>query len=160
MYKRQWQFFTDFDDYLGEKVSEGRRAEFSRHDWDAATVPDPQSPATRDRSVLRWTERDAPDHARMLRWYRDLIALRRAEPDLRDDDLARVGVTTGPASDAVGTGWIVVHRGCFDVLVNLTGGPAVLPCPDGAVPVLAWGDVRPADAGLELAKDGAAIVRR
>ncbi|HEX2805862.1 MAG TPA: malto-oligosyltrehalose trehalohydrolase, partial [Kineosporiaceae bacterium] len=109
-----WQFFTDFDEYLGDKIRDGRRAEFSRHGWDATEVPDPQAPSTRDRSVLRWTERDAPAHARMLQWYRDLIALRRAEPDLRDDDLARVTVTTGPASDAVGTGWIVVHRGRFD----------------------------------------------
>jgi maltooligosyltrehalose trehalohydrolase len=155
-----WQFFTDFDDYLGGKVRDGRRAEFSRHGWDAAGVPDPQAAATRDRSVLRWTERAAPEHARMLAWYRDLIALRQAEADLRDDDLALVKVTTGPASDAVGTGWIVVHRGRFAVLVNLTGGPAVLPCRDGAVPVLAWCDVRPVSGGLELATEGAVIVRR
>jgi maltooligosyltrehalose trehalohydrolase len=159
-----WQFFTDFDDYLGEKVSEGRRAEFSGHGWDAATVPDPQAATTFQRSVLRWTEREAPEHARMLRWHRDLIALRRAEPDLRDDDLTRMSVTTGPASDVVGTGWIVVHRGRFDVLVNLTGSAAVLPCPDGASVVLAWCAVRTVDGpdggGLELAGDGAAIVRR
>ena len=161
-----WQFFTDFDDYLGGKVSDGRRAEFSRHGWAAEQVPDPQHRATRDRSVLPWSELDAPapgpdpsPHARMLTWYRDLIALRRAEPDLRDDDLARIGVTVGPGSDAIGTGWIVVHRGRFDVLVNLTAAPAVLPCPQPATPVLSWGDVAILATGVRLPADGVAIVR-
>jgi maltooligosyltrehalose trehalohydrolase len=156
-----WQFFTDFDAELGRLVSEGRRGEFASHGWKAEDVPDPQDRATRDRSVLRWDERGRPPHDRMLTWYRDLIALRRAEADLRDDDLAAVRVTTGPNSDVVGSGWLVVHRGAFDVLVNLTGGPAVLPCPDGATVVLSWDDVEPVPGeGVRLRGDGAAIVRR
>ena len=155
-----WQFFTDVDPGLGALVRDGRREEFSRHGWAADAVPDPQDPATRDRSVLRWAERTRPPHDRMLAWYRRLVALRRAEPDLRDDDLAAVRVTTGPDPDVVGRGWLVVHRGRFDVLVNLTGGPAVLPCPDGARPVLAWGDADRAPGGLHLHGDGTVIVRR
>jgi len=153
-----WQFFTDFDPDLGRLVRDGRREEFSRHGWDVA-VPDPQDPATRAASVLCWDERQQPAHRRMLAWYRDLLALRRAEADLRADDLRAVRVTTGPGSDVVGRGWLVVHRGRFDVLVNLAGGPATLPSPDGAQPVLAWGPVEPVDGGLRLATDGAAIVR-
>lgn len=155
-----WQFFVQFDPELGAAVRDGRREEFSRHGWDPAAVPDPQAPATRDRSVLRWAERDRPPHDRMLAWYRRLIALRRAEPDLRDDDLAAVTVMTGPDSEAVGTGWLVVRRGAFDVLVNLTGGPAALPCPAGARPVLAWADADSVPGGLRLCSDGAVIVRR
>jgi len=154
-----WQYFTDFDADLGDRVRQGRAAEFSRHAWDAAEVPDPQDPATRDRSVLRWEERDRPPHDRMLAWHRDLIALRRAEPELRDDDLDAVRVTTGPGSGDVGRGWLVVHRGQFDVLVNLTGGPAVLPCPPGARAVLSWSATEVVDGGLRLTTDGATIVR-
>jgi maltooligosyltrehalose trehalohydrolase len=155
-----WQFFTDHEAHLGALVRDGRRAEFARHGWSAGAVPDPQDPATRDRSVLRWAERRHPPHDRMLAWYRDLIALRRTEPDLRADDLRAVQVTTGPGSDVVGTGWLVVRRGRFDVLVNLTGGPAVLPYPHGTTPVLSWTDADVVDGGLRLATDGAAIVRR
>src|SRR3712207_7177709 len=53
---------------------------------------DPQDRATRDASVLDWAETGKDAHARMLGWYRDLVALRRAEPDLLDDDLRRVHV--------------------------------------------------------------------
>ncbi|MGL5862131.1 MAG: malto-oligosyltrehalose trehalohydrolase, partial [Phycicoccus sp.] len=69
-----WQFFTSFaEPELEVAVREGRRAEFGTHGWAADEVPDPQDPATRDRSVLRWSELDEPDAARMLRWYAALI---------------------------------------------------------------------------------------
>jgi len=155
-----WQFFTDLDAELGRAVSAGRRAEFSRHGWDAAAVPDPQDPRTREASVLRWQERSRPPHDRMLAWYTALLRLRRAEPDLRDDDLRAVAVTTCPEPDVVGRGWLVVHRGRFDVLVNLTGGPAVLPIAPGSVPVLAWTDAVTVPGGLRLVTDGAVVVRR
>ena len=153
-----WQFFTDFEPGLGTLIRDGRSAEFSRHGW-AHGGPDPQDLATHDRSILHWAEIDRPPHDRMLAWYRRLIALRRDEPDLRDDDLSAVRVTTGPASEVVGQGWLVVHRGAFDVLVNLTGGPAVLPCPAHARPVLAWSDADHTPGGLRLVGDGAVIVR-
>ena len=95
-----WQFFTDFaEDWLADAVRTGRRAEFGSHGWAAEDVPDPQDPATRDRSVLDWSEVGDPDHARMLRWYTDLTALRRqllgvgptrfADVDVTFDDDAR-----------------------------------------------------------------------
>lgn len=73
-----WQFFTDFtDEAMAEAVRAGRRAEFGAHGWSADEVPDPQSRATRDASVLRWDEVAVGDHARLLAWYQQLIALRR-----------------------------------------------------------------------------------
>ncbi len=72
-----WQFFTSFaEDWLADAVRDGRRAEFGSHGW-SAEVPDPQDPATRDRSVLDWAEPAEPAHARMLAWYTDLVGLRR-----------------------------------------------------------------------------------
>ncbi len=148
-----WQFFTDFPDPdLGAAVRDGRRAEFATHGWDAEDVPDPQDPATRDASVLDWAEPGKDPHARMLAWYRALVALRKAEPDLGDDDLRRVGVVTGP-------GRLDVHRGAFRVLVNLGPGPAEFEVPDGAEVVLAWTPPEPVPGGLRVAPDDVAIVR-
>jgi len=151
-----WQYFTDFDPELGALVRDGRRREFAEHGWDRAEVPDPQDPTTRDRSVLRWDELGEGDHARMLAWYRALIALRRAEPDLRDDDLAAISVTTGPD-------WLVIHRGGLDVLVNLGAQPAVLPASPDAQVLLAWSGgtaAEPVAGGLRVPPDSAAVVRR
>ena len=40
-------------------------------------MPDPQDPATFERSRLRWDEIEMPAHQEMLEWYRSLLALRR-----------------------------------------------------------------------------------
>ena len=146
-----WQFFTSYPDpALGDAVREGRRSEFGDHGWDAEDVPDPQDPATRDRSVLRWDEPASGDHARLLDWYRALIALRRAEPDLRADDLREVRVEHGDT-------WVAVHRGAFTTVVNLAPTPADLPAP--GTPVLSWGDVTPTESGVRLGPDAVAVVR-
>jgi len=130
-----WQFFTDFPDRdLGSAVREGRRAEFSRHGWAAEEIPDPQDPATFERSVLRWAERDTDGHAEVLDWYRALIALRRSEPDVLDDDLRRVGVQHGDD-------WIMVRRGRIAVLVNLGSEPILAELSGGSRLLLASGSV-------------------
>ncbi len=127
-----WTFFTDFaDPGLAEAVRRGRRAEFTAHGWPAGQIPDPQDPATRQSCVLDWAEPGKEPHARLLRWYRDLIALRRREPDLLADDLRQVGVEVGP-------GWLVVHRGNLHVLANLSPDAALLPLPGPARVLLRW----------------------
>ena len=69
-----FQFFCDFTDPVLQKaVSEGRRHEFK--DFDFREVPDPQDPATFERSRLDWSK--AVDTNPMLRWYRELIRLRK-----------------------------------------------------------------------------------
>jgi maltooligosyltrehalose trehalohydrolase len=114
-----WQYFTDHTDPdLGEAVRRGRRAEFSSHGWDEDDVPDPQDPGTFQASKLDWDEPADGDHARLLRWYRDLIRLRRERPDLRDPQLDRVRVRRDE------NGLFVLGRGEHQVLVNLTGQPA------------------------------------
>lgn len=114
-----WQYFTAHtDEKLAEAVRAGRRAEFGRHGWGPEDVPDPQDPATRDRSVLDWDEVTQGEHRRTLKWYRALIALRRARADLRDPDLAQVVVRHDEAS-----GLVVVERGRHRVAVNLGTTP-------------------------------------
>jgi maltooligosyltrehalose trehalohydrolase len=146
-----WQYFTDFlDPQLGAAVRDGRRAEFAEHGWDADDIPDPQDPATRDASVLDWAEPGKDPHARMLAWYRALVALRRAEPDLWDDDLDRVQVETGPDR-------LTMRRGALAVHVNLGPGPASFPVPDDARVALAWDPVEAVDGAVELGRDSVAV---
>ena len=73
-----FQFFTDYEEAdLARSVSEGRVREFADFGWNADEIPDPQASGTVEASRLRWSELDDPEHARMLAWYRALIALRR-----------------------------------------------------------------------------------
>ncbi|MGN6332771.1 MAG: malto-oligosyltrehalose trehalohydrolase [Motilibacteraceae bacterium] len=110
-----WQYFTDHQEpELAEAVRQGRRREFASHGWAAEDVPDPQDPATRDRSVLRWDEVGQDPHAGLLGWYRDLVTLRRREPELTDPRLDRVHVDVVEESRT-----LVVHRGALRVVANL-----------------------------------------
>ncbi|MEU4922989.1 malto-oligosyltrehalose trehalohydrolase [Streptomyces parvus] len=118
-----WQFFTDHTDpELADAVRNGRRREFGAHGWAEEEIPDPQDPATRDRSCLDWSEPEREPHARLLAWYRELIALRRTLPDLHDPDLA--SVKTAFDEDAR---WFAYRRGDLRVVVNLADKPAAIP---------------------------------
>ncbi len=132
-----WQFFTSFEEpELAEAVRSGRRAEFAAHGWAEHDVPDPQDPATRDRSVLDWSELSRPEHERMFRWYASLVAERRRNPELTDDRLDPRVVECG--DDDV---WLVLSRGSMRVVANLAAEPAEIPVSDlGHSPdlVLAW----------------------
>ncbi len=74
-----FQYFTDHEDAeLGRAVSDGRRREFAAFGWDPDDVPDPQDPATFERSKLDWSELGREPHAELLAWHKALIARRRA----------------------------------------------------------------------------------
>jgi len=69
-----FQFFADFQDpALQRAVSGGRRSEFK--DFDFHEVPDPEDPATFNRSKLTWC--DTLQSQATLEWYRRLLQLRR-----------------------------------------------------------------------------------
>ncbi|MGE3191709.1 MAG: malto-oligosyltrehalose trehalohydrolase [Vicinamibacterales bacterium] len=76
-----FQYFTDHGEPLGSQVREGRRNEFRhfRAFADPArrdAIPDPQSPATFERSRLDWKEVERDPHAGVLALYRDGLWLR------------------------------------------------------------------------------------
>jgi len=80
--RRPFQFFCDFAGELGDAIRNGRRQEFARFEAfrDAAAgdgIPDPLALQTFDDSKLDWERLAEPAHAATLRWYRDLLALRR-----------------------------------------------------------------------------------
>ncbi|MGV9325881.1 malto-oligosyltrehalose trehalohydrolase [Streptosporangium sandarakinum] len=141
-----FQYFTDHEDpELGRAVSEGRRREFAAFGWEPDQVPDPQDPATFERSRLDWSERDKEVHGRLLDWHRELIALRRRVPALTDGRLDRVR-----ADCDEDTGLLVVERGPVLVAVNL--GAETLTVPSrGRGRVLAASDPEVALSGTDLA---------
>ncbi len=103
-----FQYFTDHaDPSLGKAVSEGRRREFAAFGWKAEQVPDPQDPATYERSKLDWNELDQPRHKGILKWYRDLIRLRS-----RLEGPVQVEFDQGDRQ-------LVVRRGAIRVMANL-----------------------------------------
>jgi maltooligosyltrehalose trehalohydrolase len=127
--------------------------EFADHGWAADRIPDPQDPATRRSAVLDWAEPDRPGPGRLLAWYRDLIALRRSEPQLRADDLRAVRVRTGAS-------WIAVQRGDLHVVANLGATETVVDLPPPGQVVLSWGETRLDGAGaLRLPAESVAVVR-
>ena len=128
-----WQYFTDhIEQWLARAVADGRRAEFAAHGWDEATVPDPQDEATFTRSKLDWDEPGRAGHRELLAWYTELIALRRARPEL-----------TSPWLDAVRAcydedrRWLVIERGALRIAACLGQEGQRLPLRGRAAAVLA-----------------------
>uniref|UniRef100_UPI00321AAD71 malto-oligosyltrehalose trehalohydrolase n=1 Tax=Mycolicibacterium poriferae TaxID=39694 RepID=UPI00321AAD71 len=135
-------FFTSHPEpELGEAVRTGRRSEFAEHGWEAADVPDPQDPETYRRSVLDWTETEDAGHARMLRFYRDLVARRKSTADLGRGDFESVRCTFD--DDA---GWFAMLRGSWAVICVL--GTEEVTVPIDVEPVLWWDPVTVADGTL------------
>jgi maltooligosyltrehalose trehalohydrolase len=148
-----FQYFTDHEDpALGHAVSEGRRHEFASFGWAPEDVPDPQDPATLDRSRLDWSETARPRHAAMLDWYRRLIALRRAHPALRD------GRRPSVRSDA-GRGWIALDRDGVSVAANL-GRDAVTVAWPAAGDGSGWRVVAQSAPTVGRSQDGIALPPR
>jgi malto-oligosyltrehalose trehalohydrolase len=108
-------FFCDFEPELARAVTAGRRREFASFAAFAdprvrETIPDPSAEATFAASLLRWEEREEPDHARMLAFTRSVLEARRrfvmpVAAGVRGVDAAVERI--GPA--AVALRWTVRH---------------------------------------------------
>ncbi|AEW97074.1 MULTISPECIES: malto-oligosyltrehalose trehalohydrolase [Streptomycetaceae] len=149
-----WQFFTDHTDpELAAAVRDGRRREFAGHGWSAEEIPDPQDPATRLRSCLDWSQPHREPHAGLLRWYRELIALRATEPELTDPDLTAVEAVHDEEAR-----WILLRRGSLRTAVNLSDSPRTLPVTGHHV-LVASAKLPPGTDRLVLPPWSAAVVR-
>ena len=115
-----WAFFSSFEEpELAEAVRNGRRAEFAAHGWRREDVPDPQDPATRDRSVLDWSELAEPDHERMC------AGTPRSSPSGGGTPTSpTTGSTRSPSRPDDADAWLVLSHGRVRVVANLAAEPA------------------------------------
>ena len=116
-------YFTDHAEDLGRRVTEGRRAEFGAFSAFAdpahrEKIPDPQHPATFERSRVDWSEVEREPHASMLRLYMRLLSLRRTlEWPARPSSI-----------EAIGGHALALTQGELTVIVRLSGaGATTLP---------------------------------
>lgn len=155
-----FQFFTSHPEpELGTATAEGRIAEFAKMGWDPDAVPDPQDPATFERSKLDWSQVEDPAagdgvHARVLDLYRRLVALRRARPELTDPAF---GATTCEVDASARL--VTLGRGALRVVANLGDRPVVVTTGPGEV-LLATADgvVLDASGTLTLPAHAGAVV--
>lgn len=120
-----FQYFTDHHDpLLSQAVSEGRKKDFGAFGWDPEVIPDPQHIDAFNISRLNWAEQAQPDHAEILDWHRQLIALRRSSPDLLSDWATPLEVRFDEEK-----GWLLVRRGRVTLIGNLGAAAQYLACP-------------------------------
>ena len=158
-----WAFFSDHAGDLGEAVRKGRRSEFAEHGWDTDDVPDPQDEATFRASTLDMSQRDQKEHAALLRWYRDLLRLRREHVALADGRLDLVDCSYDEEQR-----WFVLHRAGdptstdhgVALALNLSDEPREVPLPAATDDVLlASSDrVRAEGTTVRLPAAGVAVV--
>jgi maltooligosyltrehalose trehalohydrolase len=150
----RWPFFTSHPQpELAATTGPGRIAEFAEYGWDVSSMIDPQDPRAYRETVLDWDELAQEPHATMLAWYATLIALRAAEPDLRDADLRRVQVDFDEDAQ-----WLLMHRGEFLVLINLGDVEHVFDTGPARV-VLSSAGAQVRDQAVAVAPQSGALVR-
>jgi maltooligosyltrehalose trehalohydrolase len=151
----RWPFFTSHPEpELARLTAEGRIKEFEEMGWNHDDIVDPQDESAYTQAILNWDEVAAEGHQDMYNFYRELLALRATEPDLRDPHLNKVEVDFDEDAQ-----WVAIQRGQFQVVVNLADTDQVVGRP-GRDLVLAVGGAELADSGVRLSGKSAAIVRR
>jgi maltooligosyltrehalose trehalohydrolase len=125
-------YFTDHrEPNLGRSVSEGRIREFEAFGWRREEIPDPQDPATFERSRLDWTELEREPHSGLLQWHRDLVRLRRRLPDLSNGRLDQVRTHFSESER-----WLSIQRGGVTIVANLGSATRCVPVQNSAQAVL------------------------
>lgn len=154
-----WQFFTSHPEpELARATAEGRISEFARMGWDPATVPDPQDPATFERSHLDWAELDQASHRDLLDLHRALIALRRDRPELTDPDLAAARVTVLDPDAPADRRAYRIDRGGLSILVNLSAEDVAFAMDPDDVPLLQTTAPLIGEGTIELPPESAVIL--
>ncbi len=149
-----FRYFTDHrDTALGAAVRDGRAKEFAEFGWDPQTVPDPQSRATFERSRLQWAELSDVDHASVLQWHKDLIALRAEYPELRDGRLDAIRVNFD--EDAR---WMSFRRGRVTVVFSLGMAPTTVANDAGRIRFSSSDAIRLVGRDLELPADSVVVL--
>ncbi len=147
-------YFTDYDDpELGRMISEGRKKEFVAFGWSPEEIPDPQGEETFTRSRLNWSELSDEPHVSLLRWHKDLIALRRSRSELTDGNLNAVGVQFDEQAQ-----WLVLERGALHIACNLGREPVEVEIGSGAQVLLASDEsISLSGTNINLGPDSVAV---
>ena len=125
-----WYFVSHSDKELIKAVREGRKKEFAAFKWDTEPA-DPQDEKTFNDSKLNWSKRNEGDHQRMLKWYSELISLRKNHPALQSFNKNDV------QAHAIGENALLLHRqsaGAADHLFavfNFSEQPLEISLPSG-----------------------------
>jgi maltooligosyltrehalose trehalohydrolase len=140
-----FQFFSDhIDEEIATATREGRRREFAAFAQFAGTeVPDPQDPATFERSKLT-RERDSE----LAELYATLLRVRTALPPTE--------VTTLHDDDAR---WLTVDRGPYRLCCNFADEPQPLPLAGHAEIVFATGAAALEDGAVVVGARAGVLVR-
>jgi maltooligosyltrehalose trehalohydrolase len=141
-----FQFFSDhIDPEIAQATREGRRSEFAAFSsFSAEEIPDPQDPATFERSKL---SRDVDPALAQL--YRALIATRRELP-LGDAD---------EVSFDEAERWLRVRRGPFELVCNFSDQTLELPVQDSALRLATSEDSQLERSILRLAPVSGALLQ-
>jgi maltooligosyltrehalose trehalohydrolase len=117
-----FMFFADHRSAeLRQATTEGRRNDLALFGWRRPELPDPEAPECFEASKLDWAELGREPHSSLLRWYRELIRLRRTTPELRDGRRDLVGIS----ADAAG-GRLEIVRGAVRLVCDFRTGRAEL----------------------------------
>lgn len=150
-----WQYFTSHPEpELAAAVVAGRLAEFEQMDWDTSAVPDPQAMSTFTDSRLDWSEPEHAPHRDLLEFTRELLALRRREPDLTDP---RFDQTDADFDDEAR--WLVVRRGALVLAVNFSATETTVGCDGLGEVLLTVGEHRSTSDGPALGPYAAVVAR-
>jgi maltooligosyltrehalose trehalohydrolase len=140
-----FQYFTNhIDPDIAQATREGRRSEFASFAQFAADVPDPEDPATFERSRLT---RHADQG--LARLYRELIAARKRLPrgtprEIEYDEQFR---------------WLVVRRGPYELACNFGTAPVSIPCEGQTIELSAGGDAHLSGGSLKLSAMAGALIQ-
>ncbi len=132
-----FQFFCDFGGELREAVTAGRRREFCRFARFAdtatqATIPDPNQPSTFADSKLDWASLGDPERMDWLRYYRELLRLRReiVVPRLRGM-AGHAGAFEAFSHGGLRVEWRLGDGSTLRLLANLSGAAIGAAAPPG-----------------------------
>jgi maltooligosyltrehalose trehalohydrolase len=140
-----FQFFSDhIDKRIADATREGRRQEFAAFgEFAGEEVPDPQDPATFERSKL--TRRGS---TKLRALYAALLRARRALP---------AGVDSIEFSED--DGWLRARRGVFELACNFAPGVRTVPV-EGRTVALATHSATLGDGGVRLPALAGALIER
>ncbi|HEY6350228.1 MAG TPA: malto-oligosyltrehalose trehalohydrolase [Candidatus Angelobacter sp.] len=124
-------FFCDFGPDLAQRVTEGRRKEFSRFERFSgpatqARIPDPNAESTFLRSKLDWESLDRGPSQHWLNTYRTLLSLRQRYITPLLPGIKLGGATFRTLGErAIEISWPTVNGGALTVVANLSDEPVL-----------------------------------